>query len=131
MIQEVTTKMLQGVCPERMKSNLEALCIYERYEVTPGYHEAAMHCMELLRRDGFEPELLRYSAAEGTCYNTDTPAMGWRCGEAWCELENEGGRRIADHYGIGSSLLERSGPCPKMEQPVELILMDRGADEAA
>ena len=114
-----------------MKANIEELSVYERYQITPGYHDAAMHCMKLLERDGFKPELLRYSAAKGTCYNTETPPLGWRCGEAWCELENEGGRRIADHYGVASSVLERSGPCPKMEEPVELILMDKGAEEAA
>lgn len=131
MIHEVTTKMMQGVCPERMKANIEQLCQYERYQITPGYHDAAMHCMKILERDGFQPQLLTYSAAVGSCYNTDTPPLGWRCGEAWCELENEGGRRIADHYGTAGSVLERSAPCPEMKEPVELILMDKGADESA
>jgi len=128
MIQEITTKLYNAINPDRMKHNLENLCRFPRHVVTAGFTKAAEECVKILEQDGLNPELLKFDASVGTCYNTDTPPLKWTCRDAWCELENENGRRIGDYQAKAMTLLERS--CAVPETVCDLVLMDKGTDEA-
>ncbi|MDR2610307.1 MAG: DUF4910 domain-containing protein [Clostridiales Family XIII bacterium] len=129
-IQKTTQICYTAVNPARLDTIVRNLAPYARYQVTPEFREAAIFCRDALQREGFETEILSYPSQKGVRYQTAIPAPEWDCKAAWAELVNDGNRRIADYAANKNQVYEHSGAFSS-EEPIELVLMDKGEDEAA
>lgn len=140
-IPEITRKYLNAVNPDRLDKTVRELAVFDRVQTSEGLHKAAERAVEILARDGITARIHRYPSDDGVFYGPIS-TMGRRfVREAWCELEEEDGRRIADYAASSWGLMEsvgyaffnggRGGFCKRTEEPVEFIYMDRGGEESA
>lgn len=130
MIQEKTRQIAAHVSELRLKNTLERIAQYHRIQASPGYEQAAGFCVKRMREAGMDAELLYYPASQNTSFQTFCGIEAWSCRQAWCELE-ETGERIADFAGDPLSVIQRSAPWLRKEQRLEIIEMNRGAEEKA
>lgn len=130
-IGEATWKFEKAISRGRMDMMIRELSIYERYPATEGFRMAADRCMAHLKECGVDSVLHSYPCNHETFYGCIQANDKWVCRDAWVELEEDGGRRICDYKANCFSVGEHSGPCHHADEPVELIVMDRGSDESA
>ncbi|MDR2156265.1 MAG: DUF4910 domain-containing protein, partial [Clostridiales Family XIII bacterium] len=114
--------------PGRMDRCVRALNAYERYIASDGFRRAAQWVQDYLADEGIRAEIKSYPAEEGLFYETMPSPYVWECRAAWCELADDGNRRIADRASRRSSVFEGSGACPEMPEPAEFMRVDK-ADE--
>lgn len=130
-IPEITRKYLNAVNPARLDKTVRELAVLDRVQTSEGLHLAGERAVEILARDGIEARIHRYASANDVMYGPIRTSDKRFVREAWCELEEEDGRRIADYGGNACSVCDGCGPCPRTEEPVELIWMNRGTEESA
>jgi len=130
MIRKTVETIRPAVTGERMMADMRVISRYERYPASQGFHEAALYCAKRLEDTGIRTEIHSYPFTRSTLYQTALCEDKWVCREGWCELVEEGYRRIADYDGKKLSVAQLSGPCPRMENPAEVYYMEKGADQA-
>lgn len=130
-IPEITRKYLNAVNPDRLDKTVRELAVFDRVQTSEGLHKAAERAVEILARDGIAARIHRYPSGKKVFYGPIGTDDRHFVREAWCELEEEDGRRIADYGGNSCGVIDGCGSCPRTEEPVELIWMDRGGDESA
>lgn len=130
MIQEKTQQIAKHVSKLRLKNTLERVARYHRIQASPDYEQAAEFCVNRMREAGVEAELLYYPASQSVSFQTFCGIEAWSCRQAWCELEMTE-ERIADFAGDPLSVIQRSAPWPWKEKRLEVVEMDRGAEETA
>ena len=128
-IGEATWKFEKAISRGRMDLMIRELSIYERYPATEGFRMAADRCMAHLKECGIDSELHSYPCDHNTFYGCIQANDKWVCRDAWVELEEDGGRRICDYKANCFSVGEHSGPCYHADEPVELVVLDRGTEE--
>lgn len=117
----------KAVSPGRLDAMVRRLANYERYPASKGYRRAAADCLEYLRKEGIDAKIHVFPA-DGRRYQGAFANPEWLCRSAWCELVEDGHRRIADYQANHSSVYENCGPCAPAKT-VEVILLDKGTDE--
>jgi len=129
---EQIQKIRSAINPRYIKSVLMDLCVFNRWTTSDDMIAAAEKAVELMGQVGLETNLYTYTNKEE--YILETPNdMGWnfwQVKEGWCEIADEEGRKIADYRADPMSIGRLSVGCDYRENPVEVVYMDRGPDEA-
>ena len=125
-----TSIMAEQVSKERLMRNLSQLCGFHRIQASPGFRAAADFCCELLKRSHIQGEILSYPARETSVYGGYPGFQAWDCQEAWCDLVYPAQYRLADFAGNSMSLIQRSVTCDHRDQPLDVVLLDRGSRES-
>ncbi|MDR2610310.1 MAG: DUF4910 domain-containing protein [Clostridiales Family XIII bacterium] len=120
----------QIIDPKRMDVCVRSLNNYERYQASQGFRDAAEWVRSYLESEGIPAGVKSYPAEAGRFYETMPSPYEWVCRGAWCELFDDGSRRIADYAAHRNSVFEGSGACPEMKEPVEFVRVDN-EDESA
>ncbi|MDR2156985.1 MAG: DUF4910 domain-containing protein, partial [Clostridiales Family XIII bacterium] len=129
-IRETTQLCHRAVSPGRLDGIVRNLAPYARHQATEEFRKAAGWCLNALREEGFDAEILSYPAKEGLRYQTAPAPPEWNCLGGFVELAEDGNRRIADYDANKTHIYEHSGAFHS-EEAIELVLMDRGTEESA
>mgnify|MGYP002589146204 CR=1 FL=1 len=125
-----TSIIADHVSKERLMRNLSLLCGYHRIQASPGFRAAADFCCDLLKQGHIQGEILSYPAMETSVYGGYPGFQAWKCQEAWCDLVYPAQYRLADFSGNSMSLIQRSIACDHRDQPLDVVLLDRGSQES-
>lgn len=130
MLTEQTRIIYDQIDRGRLEETLRGISSHHRIQASPGYHDAAVFCMERLRQQGLAAEICSYPAREGVYFQNSPSFDYWSCEKAWCRLTDTG-ELLADFSQNPFSLIQRSAPWFEEDRELEIIELDRGTDEAA
>lgn len=116
---------------ERAWQLVNEITTYHRIQCSTGFRAAANHCCQVLRRQGIQAEVRQYPSDEHTWYWTSRCFLEWDCREAYCDLVEPQWKRLADFAACPNSVMQKSFPCNYRQEPLEIVLMDRGSDPQA
>jgi hypothetical protein len=120
---QTIAKIVTAVSEHRLDRVVRGLNQYPRYWATQGYRDAALWAERYLAAEGINAEVKSYPANRELFYQTMPSPEDWECTEAWCELVEDGNRRIADWAAHSNSVAEGSGACPPMTKTAEVVWM--------
>lgn len=130
-IRQNTNTIAAHVSKGRLMGNLSQLCGFHRIQASPGFRAAAEFCCSLLDQMHIQGEIASYPATETSVYGGYPGFQCWDCQDAWCDLVYPAQYRLADFAGNSMSLIQRSIACDYRNQPLDVVLLDRGSEESA
>jgi len=131
MIRNNTRTFLKHISGDRAFQTVAEVSTFHRIQGSTGFRAAAEHCQRKLERWGFEnAEVLSYPAREDVIFGTYPSFKEWDCKAAWCDLVDPEERRLADFDACAISVIQKSAPCDFRNEPLEVIMLDKGTDEA-
>jgi len=125
------TKIRKYVSGERMLITTREVSNFHRIQASTGYRKAAYHCVEKLKSEGFNTHINSYPADGKTWHLTAKTFQEWHIENAFCDLVFPEFQKLADFRGNNISIIQKSYPCDFRENPVEVVLMDKGSKEEA
>ncbi len=128
MLQKNTKLITETVDPGRLFQTVHEVSSYHRIQGSPGFRKAAEHCRDKLLRQGIQAEVLSFPANEDTVFDTYPSFQEWSCKGAYCDIVYPFYRRIADYDRDNISIIQKSIGCDYRENPLEVVLLDKGAD---
>ena len=131
MLQKNTKLITETVDPGRLLQTVQEVATYHRIQGSPGYRAAAQFLCAKLGRQGIGAEILSFPANEDTIFDTYPSFQEWSCKGAYCEVVSPFYRRIADFDRDNISIIQKSIGCDYRGKPLEMVLLDKGADPAA
>ena len=131
MIRETTRLIRASVCGERAMHTVCDVATYHRIQASPGYRAAAAYCRDRLAEAGISAEVLSYPATTSARFFTTHSFEEWSCRAARCELISPERELLADFAADPVSLIQRSAPFDRRDEPLDVYLMDKGSDESA
>lgn len=120
-----------AVSGERAYTDVLEVTNFHRIQASTGYRAAAEHVVGKLRAEGLDCRLLQYPSDEKTWYWSSKSFLEWDCKNAWCDLLTPSRRRIADFRENNIAVVQKSFPCDYSGKPLDVVMLDRGPDEAA
>ena len=130
MRREQIQKIRNAVNPRFIRSILMDLSVYHRETTSNGMINAAKAAAEIMKKAGLETDLYTFRNDEDY-YSTPAaiPFNFWEAKAGWCEVVGEEGHRIADFLADPICILGNSVSCDHRNDPVEVVIMDRGPEE--
>ena len=131
MIRKYTQEILKHISGKRAYETVAEVSTFHRIQASTGFRAAAHHCKNKLDRMGIpQAAVLSYPAREDVIFGTYPSFQEWDCKQAWLDLVEPEDRRLADFDACAISVIQKSIPCDYRDQPLEVIMLDKGADEA-
>lgn len=131
MIRQNARAILASISGKRAFETVAELSTFHRIQASTGFRAAANFCKSKLERMGIKAEVLSYPATEEAVFGTCPSFQEWDCRSAWCDLVSPEERRIADFDACAISVIQKSAPCDYRDQPLEVIMLDKGQSEEA
>lgn len=119
----------QAANADRALHLLREVSNFHRIQASTGYRAAAQHVTARLRSDGLNSTIKSYPADGKSWFFVQKMFLEWDCRAATLWLS--GGECLADFKANNLSVIQRSYPADFRDQPLELVLMDRGDQAAA
>ncbi len=116
---------------ERILNDIREITQFNRMQASTGYRQAAERVAARLQAEGIDCRIRPYPFDEKTWYLSHKSFLEWDCQGAWLDLETPERRRLADYQANNLSIIQKSFPCDFSREPVEIVLLDRGSDQAA
>lgn len=131
MMRQLIRKIIQTVSSERAYNWVAQISSHHRIQASPGYREAARYAMQALHSAGLEARIISYPAKPDQWYMSSKGFQEWECQGAQLRLVLPHEEVLADYQAEKLSLCPRSWPADFRDRPVDVVLLDRGADRAA
>ncbi|MBE6128789.1 MAG: DUF4910 domain-containing protein [Erysipelotrichaceae bacterium] len=118
------------VSEKRLLNVVKEVSNYHRIQASPMFREAAQHVKGICDRYGLKAKILSYEADPDVWYLQSKMFREWSIKEATLDLDDPR-KRLCDYSAEPISVIQKSYPVDMRDTPVDLVLLDRGADEAA
>ncbi|MCL2007820.1 MAG: DUF4910 domain-containing protein [Treponema sp.] len=115
----------------RIFNNAGEVSNYHRIQSSKGFRAAAGLIAEQLQNYGLDSKVKSYPADGKKWYLSAKIFKEWDCKEAYCDLLSPEIKRLADFSANNLSIIQRSYPCDHRNKPLDVVLLDRGTEEAA
>ena len=115
----------EAVSEKRLLNVVKEVSNYHRIQASPMYREAAEHVLKLCRKYGLQAEILSYKADPDVWYLQSKMFKEWSVREANLDLVDPE-IRLADYSAEAISVIQKSYPIDRRNDPVDLVLLDRG-----
>ena len=120
----------QTVSEKRLLNVVKEVSSFHRIQASPMFREAARHVKNICDKYGLQAEILSYDADPDVWYLQSKMFQEWSVREAYLDLADTG-RRLCDYSAEPISVIQKSYPIDMRNTPVDLVLLDRGCDQAA
>ena len=130
MISKTLSTIKNAVSGERTYNLVREISNFHRIQASTGYRAAAEHVKNRLEQDGLEVRIRSYPADGKTWFFTSKMFKEWNCRDAALTLVSPE-RRLADFKSNNMSIIQRSYPTDFHDQPLEIVMLERGSDPAA
>jgi len=130
-VRETINIIKEAVSGSRMLNSVAEITSFHRIQGSTGFRAAANFCADKLRKQGIESKVRSYAADGKTWYLSSKIFKEWDCKEAYCDLVSPKRKRLADFSADNISIIQRSYPCDYRNQALDVVLLDKGPDEAA
>lgn len=129
-MQETIKKIVGAISGERAYYNVQEISNFHRIQASTGYRAAAKHVTNKLLEYGLSASIKSYPADGKTWFLTSKMFKEWHCEDAYLRLCGESGN-LADFKTNNLSIIQRSYACDYRDQPLDIVLMDKGNDPKA
>ena len=126
-MKEIVEKIKNTVSGERTFFTVREISNFHRIQASTGFRAAAQHVHKRLEQDGIQTKICSYPADGKTWYLTQKIFKEWDCKDARLDLVLPA-RRLADFKTNNTSIIQKSYPCDYRNQPLDIVLLDKGAD---
>ena len=131
MLRQNTRIFLEHINGHRAFQTVAEISTFHRIQASTGYRQAAHHCKEKLRRWGINTaDVLSFPARDDKVFLTYPSFKEWDCRSAVCELVTPERRLLCDFDACPMSVIQKSAPCDHWDEPLEVIMLDKGTDES-
>ena len=120
----------EAVSEKRLLNVVKEVSNYHRIQASPMFREAAEHVMKICKKYGLNAKLLSYEADPDVWYLQSKMFKEWSIKEATLDLVDPE-IRLADYSAEAISVIQKSYPIDKRNEPVDLVLLDKGNDPSA
>ena len=115
----------QAANGDRALHLIREVSTFHRIQASTGYRAAAEHVAKRLKHDGLEVKIRKY-AADGKSWSlVQKMFLEWDIQDATLWLAGTG-ECLADFKANNLSVIQRSHPADFRNQPVDIVLLDRG-----
>ena len=115
----------EAVSQKRLLNVVKELSGYHRIQASPMYRAAAEHAAAICKSYGLDTRILSYKADPDVWSLQSKMFKEWSVTEATLELE-EPELCLADFSAEAMSVIQRSCPIDRRNDPVRLVLLERG-----
>ena len=115
----------ETVSEKRLLNVVKELSNYHRIQASPMYREAAEHALKICRGYGLDAKILSYRADPDVWYLQSKMFKEWSIREAVLDLA-EPAMNLADFSAEPMSVIQRSCPIDRRNEPVDLVLLEEG-----
>ena len=117
-----------AVSEKRLFNVVKEVSNYHRIQASPMYREAAKHVLKICEKYGLDAKILSYEADPDVWYLQSKMFKEWSIREAYLDLDDPQ-MRLADYSSEPISVIQKSYPIDRREDPVDLVLLDKGSDQ--
>ena len=114
---------------DRILNDVREITTFHRIQASTGYRAATEHLTKRLQKEGIDCKLLSYPFDEERWYLSIKSFLEWDCRGAWLDLVEPEHKRLADFHANSISIIQKSFPCNYSEDPLDIVLLDRGVKE--
>ena len=129
-MQDIINKIIGAISGERTYRNVQEISNFHRIQASTGYRATAKHVANKLLEYGLNAKIKSYPADGKTWFLTSKMFKEWHCEDATLKLCGETGS-LADFKTSSLSVIQRSYACDYRDQPLDIVLMDKGTDPKA
>lgn len=126
-MRESLSAISHAISGERAFYKVGEISNFHRIQASPGFRAAAQHVKRRLEEDGLNVTIKTYPADGKTWYFTSKMFKEWDCRHAYLHLVSPG-KCLADFKTNNISIIQRSYACDFSNQPLEIVLLDKGSD---
>jgi len=126
LLRAILEPLAREVSGNRAFDQVAEIVRHHRIQASPGFREAARHCMEQLLRSGISAELVSYPAAVGQGHWGHSLFAEWAVQDArlWLTEPSAEACKLADFHDCPLSLIQRSHPTPPEGVEAEMEVVD-------
>lgn len=129
-MRQIIAPIQHAISGDRIYGRIREINNYHRIQASTGYRAAAEHVVKRLTDDGLDVTLKSYPANPETWYLTWKMFREWDCRAASLNLVAPE-RCLADFQTDNQSIIQRSYPCDYRNQPLDIVLLDKGKNAEA
>ncbi len=118
----------EAVSEKRLLNVVKEVSNFHRIQASPMYREAAQHVLKICERYGLDAKILSYEADPDVWYLQNKMFKEWSIKEATLDLVDPE-MRLADFSAEAISVIQKSYPIDRRNDPVELVMLKKGAVE--
>lgn len=120
----------EAVSEERLFNVVKEVSGFHRIQASPMFREAAEHVLKICERYGLNARILSYEADPSVWHLQSRSFREWSISEGYLDLADPE-MRLSDYSAEPISVIQKSHPIDRRDDPVELVLLDKGnqADE--
>ena len=120
----------ENVSEKRLLNVVKEVSSFHRIQASPMYREAANHVLGICEKYGLDAKILSYEADPDVWYLQSKMFKEWSIKEASLELVDPE-ICLADFSAEPISVIQKSCPIDKRNDPVDLVMLEKGADEGS
>ena len=120
----------EAVSEKRLLNVVKEVSNFHRIQASPMYREAANHVLKICQKYGLNAKILSYEADPDVWYLESKMFKEWSIKEATLDLVDPE-MRLADFSAEAISVMQKSYPIDKRNDPMDLVLLDKGNDPKA
>ncbi len=115
----------EAVSEKRLLNVVKEVSNYHRIQASPMFREASEHVLKICQNYGLDAKILSYEADPDVWYMQSKMFREWSIREAYLDLTDPE-MRLADYSAEPISVIQKSYPIDRRNDPVELVYLDRG-----
>jgi len=116
------------VSSKRLLNVVKEVSSHHRIQASPMFREAAEHVVKICERYGLDAKILEYDASPDKWYMQSKMFQEWSVKAATLDLVDPE-MRLADFSADAISVVQKSYPIDRRDDPVDLVLLDKGPGE--
>ncbi|HPH94386.1 MAG TPA: DUF4910 domain-containing protein [Anaerolineaceae bacterium] len=120
-------KIKNAISGERAFYLVREISNFHRIQASTGYRAAAKWVCARLQAEGLDARIRSFPANGDTWFFTSKMFQEWDCQAAGLNLVSPA-RCLADFNTNNLSVIQKSYPCDYRDQPLEIVLLDKGSD---
>ena len=116
------------VSTKRLLNVVKEVSNFHRIQASPMFREAAEHVVKICKKAGLDAQLLDFESNPETWYLQCRMFQEWSIKTATLDLVDPE-IRLADYSADNISVIQKSYPIDRRDDPVDLVLLDKGSGE--
>ena len=118
----------EAVSEKRLLNVVKEVSSFHRIQASPMYRQAAEHVLGICKKYGLDAKILSYEADPDVWYLQSKMFKEWSIKEATLELVDPE-ICLADFSAEPISVIQKSCPIDRRNDPVDLVMLEKGASE--
>ena len=118
----------EAVSTKRLLNVVKEVSSFHRIQASPTFRMAAEKVLQIAKGYGLDAKILEYEADPDVWYMQSKMFKEWSIKAATLDLVDPE-MRLADFSEEAISVVQKSHPIDRRNDPVDLVLLDKGADE--